>query len=177
MQLLSWTSTETPDLHGTMMKWIQKWQAQSPGAIIGKWFRSLCHAADKPDPWSKETDEGIRDPAALPVCHHCFAPQEPAAWFCPECGAATGPYNNVMPYLNVFSVGEVVRSGVKPGTRFNLLRTAGYILVGFLEYHVFSPLYFFRLYRNHRSRKESAERDAPEASPPGSGPAVPPPPQ
>ena len=124
-----------------MTNWLQQWQTQALGTAIAKWIRAWL-ATCPPDPWPPELDEAVRDPAALAVCHHCFAPQEDSGWFCRECGAATGPYNNTMPYLHIFSTGEVLRSGVGPAARFTKLTVFGYVVLGFIETLVLAPMPF-----------------------------------
>jgi ribosomal protein L40E len=71
------------------------------------WIRE---APAKPDPWDAEVECKLEDPEAVEVCPHCFTQQPPTAWFCKHCGKAVGPYNNMMPFLNVFSEGEVLRN-------------------------------------------------------------------
>jgi len=123
---------------------------------IRAWWRSL----DTPDPWPAELDTAVRGPDAIPVCHRCMTPCDLPVWFCPACGAAVGPYNNVMEYINIFSVGEALRSGVGPEAHFTPFRTVAYVSIGLIEYTVFAPLYFIRLYRNFR-RLKGAQNDGP----------------
>jgi len=59
------------------------------------------------DPLDAEVEQKLSEPEAVEVCPHCLTQQPPTAWFCKHCGKAVGPYNNLMPYLNVFSEGEV----------------------------------------------------------------------
>ncbi|MGB7749024.1 MAG: hypothetical protein WBN75_17235 [Verrucomicrobiia bacterium] len=70
----------------------------------------------------------MKEPEAVEVCHHCFNQQPPSAWFCEHCGSAVGPYNNWMPYLHIFSAGEVLRNGVMDKLRPNVLIISGYLL-------------------------------------------------
>jgi hypothetical protein len=96
------------------------------GAII---YRLSKWVADSPltsDPWSEETAHEINQPDVVETCLHCSTPQSPAAWFCPNCGRAVGPYNNLMPYVCIFSEGEVLRNGVMDKMRINILTKAGY---------------------------------------------------
>ena len=101
-----------------------------------------------PDSWDAEITRSLESPEATPVCHHCFTPQEHDRWFCPVCGSATGPYNNVMPYINIFSAGEVARNGV-----YNRIEHSGFSLFSYLafsvfEYTVFAPVYWWRFYQH-----------------------------
>lgn len=122
--------------------------------------RWIMQAELRSDPWGPEVDAAIHGPDALPVCHHCFTPQEDPNWFCPECGAAIGPYNNLMPYLYLFSEGEVFRSGVIGHWRPSALIIAGYVLVALVAASIFAPVYWYFLWQN--VRRQATWRDAPE---------------
>jgi len=102
------------------------------------------------DPWGKEMDEAVNDQAAVPLCHHCLTPQEHNGWFCPECGATVGPYCNYLPYVYVFSQGEVLRAGVTERIRRNPVVTVGYVLVSLGMFAFAAPLYWFFLFKNLR---------------------------
>jgi len=69
------------------------------GLTFIEWLRSVSAPAD---PWDVEITEKLNDPESTPVCHHCFTLQEHDRWFCPECGAAVGPYNNYLPFIYIF---------------------------------------------------------------------------
>ena len=109
-----------------------------------------------PDPWDQTVELGIHQPEALPVCHHCFSPHEHDKWFCSECGAAVGPYNNYLPYVDIFSQGEMLRAGTNGHVRQNFLTVAGYFLISLNLYFVFAPVYWYFLFRNFR-KQSSAE--------------------
>jgi len=130
-----------------------EWKTKSLREIavhhVGGWWRSL----DRPDPWPHELDDAVHARDAIPVCHRCSTPCDSPVWFCPACGAAVGPYNNLMPYIRIFSIGEALRSGVGPGAHFTPFRAIAYVTLGLVEYAAFAPLYFFRLYRNYRRLK------------------------
>jgi len=66
------------------------------------WIRE---APQKPDPWDAEVERKLAEPEAAEICHRCFHQQPPNAWFCEHCGSAVDPYNNMMPYVLVFSQG------------------------------------------------------------------------
>ena len=121
----------------------REWQQQPLGEVLV----GMTMAGD-PETDVEEWETVASD--ALPVCHHCILPQHPAAYFCFNCGRATGPYNNILPFERIASMGEVARSAVSAEARFSPLRTLGYVLFGLLQYQIFSPLYFIRLYRNYR---------------------------
>src|SRR4051812_48410614 len=103
------------------------------GAIYGiaRWLM-----AGKPavEPWGAEIEAAIHQPEALFVCHRCLAPQEHEGWFCPECGAAVGQYNNYLPFVYVFSEGEVFRAGVAAPLRPSFLIVTGYLLLSASAY-------------------------------------------
>src|SRR5271170_2190090 len=82
------------------------------------WVRD---APVRPDPWDAMTEQKLSEPDAVQVCHRCFAEQGDNAWFCERCGSAVGQCNNVMPYLNIFSEGEVLRNGVTGKIRISPL--------------------------------------------------------
>ncbi len=95
------------------------------------WVRE---APPTPDPWDAEVEQKLQDPETQQICHRCMTPQESGAWFCKHCGAAVGPYNNLMPFLNVFSEGEVFRNGISHRFRNRPFIAVGYFLItaGFL---------------------------------------------
>lgn len=82
-----------------------------------------------PDPWEAEVSQKLADPETQEICPHCSTPQPSTAWFCEHCGRAVGPYNNMMPYLQVFSEGEVLRNGTSSRLRKGLLIPLGYFLI------------------------------------------------
>jgi hypothetical protein len=134
-------------------------------------FRQLIRwiqaAPLKPEPWGQEVEEEINRPDATPVCHKCFAPHSDAAWFCEKCGSAVGTYNNLMPYVCVFSEGEVLRNGVNERLRVNALTIVGYLVYS-LNYLIVVPLvpvYWFFLFKNlaRIKREESQPSDLEEA--------------
>ena len=120
------------------------------------WVRA---APRRPDPWDAETEEAMNQSDVVEVCHHCSTPHPPTAWFCEHCGAAVGPYNNYMPYVDVFSQGEVLRSGVMDRVRVSFLSVTGYILLSIVFTPV-APLYWYFLARNLRRRQTAASDDS-----------------
>lgn len=120
------------------------------------WVRE---APQRPDPWDAETERRLEEPEAMEICHRCFNPQPPNAWFCEHCGGAVGPYNNLMPYLNVFSEGEVFRNGTAGRLRANPVIIAGYLLLSLSAYAVLAPIFWVFLIRNlKRPREEQPDR-------------------
>jgi hypothetical protein len=77
------------------------------GVGFARWF---WRPASSPDPWGREVEDALEREEALPLCPHCLAPQERETWFCAECGSSIGKYNNVDPYLYVFSLGDFFRN-------------------------------------------------------------------
>ena len=127
-------------------------------SVIGIWkLLAWINAAPvRPDPWDTETSEEIEQAGAAPVCHRCLTPQKPGSWFCERCNAAVGPYNNMMPYLNVFSEGEVFRNGLSQRVRNRPLVITGYLLLSLSTFPVIGPLclvftasYLLSVIRNH----------------------------
>ena len=98
-------------------------------AFLWRLIAWIREAPQTPDPWDAEVEQKLQDPDVRQVCHRCLTPQEPETWFCRHCGAAVGPYNNLMPFLNVFSEGEVLRNGVSAPFRNRSFIALGYCLI------------------------------------------------
>ena len=113
-----------------------------------------------PDPWSHEVEQGIRDCEATVVCHRCLTPQPPHAWFCTHCGTAVGDFNNYMPFVRVFSEGEVFRAGVADRLRPSPLVILGFLLCSLVSYSIFAPVYWVFLIRNLRRWALEKDGDA-----------------
>jgi len=145
------------DKEGFWRRVIRDWEENSLPRVLGRRLRAW-RARLPSDPWPAELDEQVRRHEAVPVCHHCFRPQEEATWFCRDCGAVAGPYNNLMPYIRIFSIGEVFRSGVGPEARFTPLTTTGYILIGLSHWGYLAPLYYLRLFLNFRKLRRASRR-------------------
>ena len=128
---------------------LKEWKNRSLGRIVWSrlkaWWRRI-----PPDPWPAEVDESVRGHEAVMICHHCFTPQQHAGWLCPTCGVAVGPYNNILPYIRIFSMGEVSRSCMGSDARFTLLTVTGYILLPLLQVPILAPFYYIRLALNWR---------------------------
>ncbi len=71
-----------------------------------------------------------------------------------HCGAAVGSYNNWMPYVYVFSQGEILRNGVTDKLRVGPFIIMGYLLYSLLTYFIFAPIYWFFFFKNLRRLKE-----------------------
>ena len=122
-----------------------------------------------PDPWGEELDAAVRQPDATPVCHSCFEAQPPVGWFCPQCGAAVGPYNNLMSYVWVHSLGEVLLSGVGRQAQYTMLTIPGYVLVALAEYGPFGLIYLLRIFWN-AGRLQNTDAAATDTGSDHSGP-------
>ena len=61
-----------------------------------------------------------------------------------------------MPFIHIFSEGEVFRNGVADIMRATPLTIGGYLLSSLGNYLVFAPIYWFFLFKNlKRVRKET----------------------
>jgi len=98
-------------------------------AGLWRWISRVRESPPSPDPWDAEVQRRLDDPETREVCPHCSTPQEPGMWFCENCGRAVGPYNNLMPYVNVFSEGEVFRNGATGRFRNKPIILIGYCLI------------------------------------------------
>ncbi len=125
------------------------------------WVRE---APVKPDPWDAEVEQKLSEPEAVEICPHCLTEQPPTAWFCSHCGKAVGPYNNLMPFLNVFSEGEVLRNGTSGRFRNRPLVLIGYFLITLGINPFFAPVYWFFLLTNlkrpHSEQEPVEEQNA-----------------
>jgi len=101
-----------------------------------------------PDPWEQELTEQVAAPEAVEVCPHCLTEQTARDYFCPKCGAATGPYNNFMPWVYLFSMGEVLRTGTGGNFRRTPFVIAGYIFYALSQYIIFVPFFLFSFFKN-----------------------------
>jgi hypothetical protein len=99
--------------------------------FIGMWrlIAWVREAPLRPDPWDADVEKKLSDPDTPQVCPHCLTEQPPTAWFCACCGSAVGPYNNLMPYVQVFSEGEVFRNSGSRHLRNRPLVKIGYTLI------------------------------------------------
>jgi hypothetical protein len=118
------------------------------------WIRD---APDRPDPWDAVVEQQLSEPEAQEVCPHCFTEQPPTAWFCAHCGSAVGPYNNMMPYVQVFSEGEVFRNGTSGRFRNRPLILTGYFLITLGTFPFLAPIYWFSLLLNSNRPPGEAE--------------------
>src|SRR5690348_14898393 len=98
-------------------------------AVLWRPFAGVREAPATPDPWDAEVQQKLPAPESQEVWHRCLTPHAPGTWFCQHCGTAVGPYNNLMPFLNVFSEGEVLRNGISNRFRNRWFIAIGYSLI------------------------------------------------
>ena len=136
--------------------------------LVGLWQLIVWvrEAPVKPDPWDAEVEQKLSDPETAEVCPHCSTPQPPTAWFCQRCGKAVGPYNNLMPFVNVFSEGEVLRNGTAGQFRNRPLIITGYLLISLATYSFLAPIFWFFLLSNLK-RPPDKRDPVQETVPPG----------
>jgi hypothetical protein len=127
------------------------------GAAIYLFWQWLLACPRTPDPWGAEVEQAVEADEAVPVCPHCLAPQEHNGWFCPECGATSGPYCNYLLFVYIFSLGDAVRAGVQRRSRWTPFVVTGYILTAFAWLWFLAPLYCVLLFIN-RSRISHLQR-------------------
>ena len=124
------------------------------------WVRA---ATPKPEPWGAEVEASLQSEDATPICHRCLTPHSNVAWFCEHCGSAVGTYNNLMPFVYVFSQGEVLRNGVTDKFRTSPFLIAGYLLYSLASHAIFAPLFWFFFFRNLKRLKAESADESPEA--------------
>lgn len=115
------------------------------------WVRT---APVTPDPWDVATEQKLSEPEAVEICHRCFTEQPDNAWFCKCCGASVGPYNNMMPYVSIFSQSEVLRNGVTDNLRPSPLIIIGYLLFSLSFCAILAPICWFLFFKNLRRIKK-----------------------
>jgi len=127
--------------------------------LVGLWrlIVWIRDAPSTPDPWSAEIEESLQQADATPICHRCLTPHQADARFCGHCGSAVGTYNNWMPYVDIFSQGEVFRNGVTDKLRVGPLTIIGYLIYSLGNYFIFAPIYWFFFFKNLKRLKELPE--------------------
>lgn len=145
------TALSQPENLGLLLLWIATVFGSLVIYRLVLWVRE---SPTLPDPWGPEVETRLRGPNAVPVCHRCFTPCPTRGWFCENCGGAIGPYNNYMPYVRIFSEGEVFRNGVTGKVTTSPLIIAGYFLYSLISYLVFAPVYWLFLFKNLKRQQE-----------------------
>lgn len=131
-------------------------------AALGQLIRWVRAATPKPDPWGAEVEAALQSEDATPICHRCLTPHSELAWFCGHCGSAVGTYSNLMPFVYVFSQGEVFRNGVTDKFRVSPLLITGYLLYSLISYAIFAPLFWYFFLKNLQRQKEQTPAASPE---------------
>lgn len=122
------------------------------GIVIVFLWRYFVHVRDlprTPDPWDAETEQQLSE--AKEVCPHCLTEQPPTAWFCKGCGRAIGPYNNWMPYVQIFSEGEVFRNSTNRQFQNRPWIIFGYCLIFGAMFPLLAPFYLLWVLTNRKS--------------------------
>ena len=124
--------------------------------LVGLWrlFIWIRDAPSTPNPWSVEIEESMQQADATPICHRCLTSHQTDAQFCEHCGSAVGTYNNWMPYVYIFSQGEVLRNGVTDKLRASPLTIIGYLIYSLANYFIFAPIYWFFFFKNLKRLKQ-----------------------
>ena len=118
------------------------------GLAVYRLFQWVMEAPGTLDPWEKDAAEPLNQEQAVPLCVHCLTPQEHNGWFCPECGATVGPYCNYLPYVYIFSEGEVLRAGVMERLQRSSFVIVGFFLLSLATFSIAAPVYWFFLLKN-----------------------------
>ena len=127
------------------------------GLVLAAFWRLIVWVRDAPvapDPWDATVEQKLSEPETPEACPHCSTPQSPTAWFCPHCGSAVGRYNNLMPYVSVFSEGEVFRNGVSARFRNRWLIGIGFFLITLTVSPVFTFIYCLLLLSHLKRRSD-----------------------
>src|ERR1041384_6959326 len=121
--------------------------------LVVRWVRE---GKPNPDPWELEgSDVGPSEgnASASPICVRCLTPHAETAYFCPQCGHAVGPYSNYMPFLQLFSEGEVMRSATDGSKRMTPFRMLGYALLSLATFSFFAPIFWVALWNRYSGQK------------------------
>jgi hypothetical protein len=122
--------------------------------VAPRFFQWLFSGPIKADPWGEKIGADIENAESMPVCHRCLTEHSSIAHFCPQCGAAVGEYNNLLPFDQIFSEGEVFRNGTNLRMRPSVFIIAGYLILSLSAYAVFAPVYWLAFLRNLFRRAE-----------------------
>ena len=121
---------------------------------LAVWLKKLLsHGVE--DPWvaelsEKETKEIFDEGNAL--CVNCVHPDSNPRWFCDYCGCPTGHYSPYMPFVYLYWIGWLFRSGVDGSVKLTKFRVLGFMVTSLMEYGFFVPLYWYRLAAASRGR-------------------------
>ena len=114
--------------------------------LLWRYFAHVRKSPRTPDPWDAKTEQELSE--AKEVCPHCLTEQPTTAWFCKGCGRAIGPYNNLMPYVQIFSEGEVFRNSTNRHFQKRPWILFGYFLIFGAMFPLLAPFYLVWLLTN-----------------------------
>ena len=123
-------------------------------------LRRMSSGTRTADPWDETVAAAIQN--APPLCHKCLVPQDHDGWFCPNCGTSTGPYNNCLPNVWMFALGETLRKGTsepvprKPGL------ILFYLTIPFAACSILAPFYWCAFFLNLGKAPPPPPRPPPE---------------
>lgn len=130
------------------------------GAAVYRLIRWIQTAPVQPDPWESvvaESSEASDEGEPTLVCPRCLTPTSADRNFCESCGLPVGACTNLSPYLYVFSVGDLLRTGALGKFPIRAFTVIGYILLPVCFFALLAPFYWYRLFRNiDRLRAEPA---------------------
>lgn len=95
--------------------------------------------------WYPEHDACPED--AVPLCLNCLKAEDGHQWFCGDCGWPTSFNGTQMPFIKVHCLGAYFRSGVDGSVPLTPFRITGLVCTSLIQYHVFAPLYWYRLHQ------------------------------
>lgn len=109
-------------------------------------LRSLWDV-DEPNPYGTvefiEKGEGPE----IALCLNCLAPECGHQWICAECGWPSSFYGSQMPFIDVYCMGALFRSGVDGSVELTKFRIIGLIVYSIANYHIFAPLYWYWVFQ------------------------------
>jgi hypothetical protein len=118
--------------------------------LLWRVFRWFFAKSTQPNPWDDATETRLHEPEAVSLCPRCLEPEKEGVQFCRDCGFPVGPYVTWMPYLYIFAIGDLLRTGVDRPLRASAPIIIFLLLISAGEYMVFAPIYWFFLIRNVR---------------------------
>jgi hypothetical protein len=135
------------------------------GVGLYRLVQHIRRVVPRPDPWDADIEQAVNGDDAIPICHRCLTEHDVNAWFCPKCGAAVGEYNNLLPFVQVFSEGEVLRNSLFDRLRITPLTVAGFfvftaslaVLTGIGI--VLAPIYWALFIKNVQRNRIAAEAE------------------
>ncbi len=118
--------------------------------VLWRLFLWLGAQPPQPNPWDEDIEASLHEPDAVLLCPRCFEPEREGVQFCRDCGFPVGPYVLWSPYLYIFAVGDLLRTGVDRPFRVKRTTVCFLLVFSLLQYFVFAPVYWFFLFRNIR---------------------------